>query len=450
MYVLPKDTEITDKVIKEALECKLKENQRLDLLRNYYLGEHAILSRNKPDILANNQVMVNHAKFITDINVGYLLGNPVEWVSEQDIETVKEAFREQTINDLDHEIAKDVSIYGEGYEYIYSNEDSEPRSAKIDPRHCVVVYDDTVQHNKMFAIVFRACEPYSVGGVETMKYKDLSVLTDTEIREYNEDLSSFESYDHYFGQVPVIDYRNNPEKSGDFETVSSLIDAYNTVMSDRVNDKQQLVEAFMLLTGMTLEDDQMTALKVNRVMTADIDADAKYVTKDTSEQDIDVLRQVLESDIHKISMTPNLTDENFIGNSSGVAIRYKLIAFEQSIKNKERYFEKGLKDRFAAYNSFYNKASNMPLVPTYDIQIVFRRNLPQNDVETAQMIMNLSDFVDTETLLGQLSFIDDAEKVIEKKDEEREKMAKLYLPQFGTGEENQGDEDSNDGQAIEA
>jgi len=42
----------------------------------------------------------------------------------------------------------------------------------------------------------------------------------------------------------------------------------------------------------------------------------------------------------KISMVPNMSDENFVGNYSGVALRYKLLTFEQAIKNKERFFEK--------------------------------------------------------------------------------------------------------------
>lgn len=50
---------------------------------------------------------------------------------------------------------------------------------------------------------------------------------------------------HYFGAVPVTEFWNNEEQQGDFEQQISLIDAYNVLMSDRVNDKEQLVDAIL-------------------------------------------------------------------------------------------------------------------------------------------------------------------------------------------------------------
>lgn len=123
-------------------------------------------------------------------------------------------------------------------------------------------------------------------------------------------------------------------------------------------------------------------------------------------------------------MVPNMSDVNFVGNSSGVAIRYKLLAFEQNIKNKERYMEKGLMERFKLYNNFLVTKSKMSEVPVEEVDAVFRRNLPSNDFETSQMITNLSDVVDTETLISQLSFIKDASEIVEAKKKEDEAKPK--------------------------
>ena len=73
-----------------------------------------------------------------------------------------------------------------------------------------------------------------------------------------------------------------------------------------------------------------------------------------TEADIKVLRDDLKQDIHKFSMVPDLSDESFGGNLSGVAIKYKLLGFEQHIKNKERYFTRSLRERFRLYNNFLN------------------------------------------------------------------------------------------------
>ncbi len=54
--------------------------------------------------------------------------------------------------------------------------------------------------------------------------------------------------------MPVIDYGNNRERQGDFEQITSLIDAYNGLMSSRLTDKKKFVDALLLYFGMTLRD----------------------------------------------------------------------------------------------------------------------------------------------------------------------------------------------------
>ena len=45
------------------------------------------------------------------------------------------------------------------------------------------------------------------------------------------------------------EYWNNARETGDFERVLPLIDAYDILQSDRVNDKQQFADALLVLTG---------------------------------------------------------------------------------------------------------------------------------------------------------------------------------------------------------
>ena len=60
--------------------------------------------------------------------------------------------------------------------------------------------------------------------------------------------------DNLFSMVNVIEYYNNAECQGDFEQVISLIDAYNLLQSDRLNDKEQFVDAILLIKGQILGD----------------------------------------------------------------------------------------------------------------------------------------------------------------------------------------------------
>jgi len=416
-YTLPKDTEITAQVIKDAIDFNEKRRPRFDLLDRYYIGDQAITHREKPDILRNNRVMVNHAKYIVDTNVGYLLGNPVDYQVTDgiNIEPLLDIYKKQTMNDIDSEIAKDCAIFGMQYEYIYADEKAEPKSAILDVRNTIIVYDNTLRHDKMFAVNYRP--QFAKPTDKTPAYYDVIVVDKEVVKNYKltkDDLTLVSEEKHAFQDVPVVEYVNNKEYLGDFEPVLSLIDAYNLIQSDRVNDREQLVDAILCFYGVKFSEEQMIELKEHR-MISNIPADAKieYLIKSLNESDTDILRQNIENDIHKISMTPNLADENFVGNSSGVAIAYKLLAFDQNVKNKERYFERGLMERFALYNAFLSTKSVMPKVPIFEVDAVFKRNLPRNDHETSQTILNLDGMVDKELLVSQLSFVKDASETVE-------------------------------------
>lgn len=414
MYTVPRTTTITSESVRAAIEANELQTPRRTKLHDYYLGKHAILSRKKGDVaLKDNKIVVNHAKYITDVSIGYLLGNPVDYraTDETDISAVLQEYARLTVADIDSQVAKMVSVMGLAYEYLFVDEENLVQVVPLDPRNCVLVFDDTMRHSPLFAVIY---------GAKTKDgWEDVVAVDAAEIVHFGSRLQLGERIPHRFGSVPVVAYRNNPDELGDFEAVLSLIDAYNLLQSDRLNDKEQLVEAILVLKGLTMTAEQKRDLKLYRVLAMDKDAVAEYLTKQLNEEDTDILRQVIEADIHKISMTPNLADENFVGNASGVAIRYKLLAFEQSVMNKERWFERSLIQRFILVNHLLNfRDQSVPRVEPWQVDAIFKRNLPSNDLEISTMIANLEGLVSRETLVGQLGFVDDASREIELAQEE--------------------------------
>lgn len=435
-FTLPKDSKPSVDNIIGAIKYNESYRAHYDSLYNYYHGKHDILKRFKPDTLKNNKIVVNHPKYITDTNTGYLLGTPVEYkvVNEGDdisLDPIIEEYKKQTISNLDHELAKNASIFGKTYEYTYATEDNSVHSRMIDPRNCIIVYDESIEHDVLFGIIY---SDYQDEG----KYRDVIIVDNSEIAMYelhnDKTLKKLDVSSHGFKAMPLIPYCNNMDEEGDFECVLELIDAYNTLQSDRINDKEQLVEAIMVLKDVTITPALLASAKLNRVIEIPKDSSIEYITKILNEADTDVLRQVIEADIHKISMTPNLADENFVGNSSGVAIKYKLLAFEQNTSNKERCFEVSLLKRFSLYSNYLSTiaGNNISPIEAYQVDAVFKRNLPQNDLETSQMISNLTSEVDRETLISQLSFVKDSSKVIKKVDQEQLDKANTQDQQFGT------------------
>lgn len=431
MYTLPRGIEITHAVLNDVIKYAEEKRKRFEFLENYYNGKHSIFDRIKAnDGCSNNKVMINHAKYITDITTGYFMGKPVDYqtTEQYNIEPLLKVYKDQTINDLDMEIAENVSIMGSQFEYVYSNENAEPRSCLLDNRNAVIVYDDTVEHKKLFGLMYR---PIYKGNTLIPDHYEIVYCDDHRVVKYistdKEITKVGEETPHTFGDVPMIEYKNNPRKQGDFECVISLIDAYNLLQSDRVNDKEQLVDAILLMYGVDFDSDQMQQLKTYRCL-ANIPEGARveYLTKMLNETQVDVLRENIENDIFKISATPNMTDKEFAQNSSGVAMKYKLLPFEQRVGRKERYMEKSLMERFELYNNFLVSKSMMQVVPITEVDAIFKRNLPNNDFETSQMINNLSDLVDKETLVSQLSFIKDASEIVELKNQEKLENQEMF------------------------
>ncbi len=439
MYTIAKDSLPTKQTIEDAIKTNEKNRAEYNLMESYYDGEHPILKRAKAEGLKNNKVVINHAEYITDLYVGYLFGTPIDYRVDESIDPVvidpiTEAYKRQTMSLLDTELATDVSIYGKAYEYVYADEDAQLRSVKIDPRTCIVVYDDTMNHKKLFAVM------YGKINLQKGEYEDVVVVTDTEIIEYNKNLTEKSRITHAFSKVPVIEYRNNTKERGDFKQVISLINAYNLLQSDRVNDKEQLVEALLVLYGFKLTDEATEKLKEWRILSAPPQTNgtkAEYLTKVFNETELDILRARLEADIHKISKTPNMSDENFVGNASGVAIRFKLLPFEWNSTKKERFHEFGLMERFVLYNVWLNKKNSAnAIVEPHLVDAVFSRSLPNNDFETSQMINNLDGKVSDSTLISQLSFVKDADAESEAVLAQKKENIKLLAPQFGTPQPN--------------
>ena len=431
IYTLPKETEITGELIADIIEVNRNNISTFSKLESY-VDDNPKMDRKSPnDLLTIN----NFADYIVSVNSGYLLGHPVDYKASEDItlDPITEAYRNQSIYDLDSELEEDCSMFGQAFETVYIDENSEVLSAKLSVYNTVVVYDDTFKHNKMFAVYYAPITD-DFGKIKTNQY-DITVWTpEKEItgKLSSKNLSNIEEREHFFGEVPVIHYFNNKRLKGDYEPVISLIDAYNILQSDRVIDREKLVDAILAFYGAKLTDEDQKAIKENRVMGLPEGGKAEYIVKQVNEADTDVLRETIAADIHKFSKTPDLTDETFGNAPSGVSILYKLLAFEQNIKRKERQFEFGLKNRFRLYATMLSRQSKFSgNVNALDIDVVFSRALPKNDFETSQMINHLDGKISDETLIGQLSFVNDASKEVEKaKTEADERMTQAN---FATG-----------------
>ena len=117
--------------------------------------------------------------------------------------------------------------------------------------------------------------------------------------------------------------------------------------------------------------------------------------------------------------------EQFAGNVSGEAMKYKLMGLENIVGVKEANFKKGLMRRIELLCNFLNISTNDLMLYT-DIQPVFTRNKPQNETELANMVKSLYGILSDETLISILPFIENAREEIDKRNTEKENTLDDY------------------------
>lgn len=388
---------------------------RLDQLDSYYRGKHKILQRQAAGLgLPNNRLVVNHAKYISDIAVGYVMGKPVKYAGEQ-IEDILNTYRDNDIISHDAELGKDLSVFGIALElhYMSSSDPPMPQVSVIDPRQIFLVVDDTVEYKSLFGVHYYP--KYDMHNAEDGWH--VWVYTATNISHYHSanlgrDLVLVDQQEHFFGAVPIVEFWNNEEQQGDFEQQLTLIDAYNLLQSDRVNDKEQLVDSILKVVGMSLGDTLDDSIKSIQLLKQfkvlelpNPEASADWLTKSLNEDQVELLRKSLKNDIYESALVPCLTDEHFASNASGVAMEYKLFGLEQLAQVKERYFVQGLRERLKLYANILRVKGKA--VDVSDVEITMTRNLPTNLLEIAQLINTLDGKVSNETLISLLPFVTD-------------------------------------------
>lgn len=410
----------------DMLESFINKHQtlvkaRFEPLEKMYKGNHAILSMeekplNKPD----NRIVMNFAKYIVNTLNGYFLGIPIK-INHEDEKFVEKITDISDFNDLEdeqYELAKDMSIYGVGYEMLYMDEEAMENILHVSPLETFVIRDNSIRKKIRYGVHYYRDQSGNLKGT----FSDNKKIYYFE--EGENGLYISEEYSHYFGHCPVIEYRENEECQCAFESVYTMINQVDKVISEKANDVDYFADAYLKVIGVELEEEVLSKLRDSRIWNLyktsnEVDGttpDVDFLSKPDADQTQENLLNRLEEKIYQLSMVPNLSDENF-GTSSGIALAYKLIGLDNICKIKERKFSAGLKTR-------YKMLCNLPTWSDKEaykgISYKFTRNMPKNVLEEAQIVNTLNGLISKETNLSNLSIVDNVKEEIEKMDKEDE------------------------------
>lgn len=415
------DDEPTPELINKLIENYAQKNlPRYKMLQNYYEGYNNILKRTKEDkTKPNNKIVSGYPSYIVDLMQGYFIGKPVTYTSSNKelIKDIQDIFNYNDEQDENSEIAKMCGIKGRAYEIIYVDEDAKIRFNEMDADNVIMVYDTKINPEPNFAIRY-----YYSNDIYGDKDKlNVAVYTKNRIYYYiqgENGLILTKEEEHYFQEVPIIEFLNNDEGIGDFERVLSLIDAYDLTQSDTANDFEEFTDAFLCLVNLgATEKEDLQKLKEDKVLLLDEHGQASWLIKNINDTALQNYKDRLNNDIHKFSKIPDISDEKFMGNTSGESMKYKLLALDQVIAAKQRKFKRALQKRLELICNYL--AIKDKVYDYRDIDINFTVNKPVNEKEMVEMAIQMKGITSLTTALAKVPGVDDVELELEKIEKEK-------------------------------
>ena len=380
-----------------------------------------------------NKVMTNYCHSIVETYNGYLTGIDVAYNSDKDFEDIQQILNYNDTHNADSELLRNALIAGTAYEIAYIDEAGEERFKVLDPREVIPVYDNTLNQELKYAIRFYRAD--LINGDEYF----VEVYDKDKIRTYRSTMG-FSSFNlikeevHYFQQVPIVVFDLNADRESIFAQIMSLQDAYNELQSGEVDSWNMFADAYVVMKGVTATEEDMESAKQSRVFMIDSDADISYLTKNINDTQIQNMLVDINNNIHKIANCPDFSQESF-GTTSGIALRYRLLGFENIASSIEANMRKALQKRIELISTILNLKGGDSM--WRDIKIQFTRNLPVNVEETTNIVNSLRGLVSDETLLSLLPFITDVEAELEKLKAQKEINASMFDFPTGVTEESE-------------
>lgn len=431
MFFINKDTELNEALLSKMIK-RFNEEVKPKLAKNkkYYDGIQNILDKVYSDSSKPcSKTVINYCKNIADSYCGYLAApGYISYASENNIDEIMEVLRYNDYQTQDSDFLLDALRYGIASELMYNDSEGKVRFKLINPEQCFAVYDDSLESELLYFVRI-----YPVDEWDENDNYNVDVYSNATIKSYhmsgmNGQLSLISEMPHYFNQCPANVWALPDEKSI-FDCVITLQDAVNELVSSEIDDYSAFCDAYLALVGVDADEEDIAAMKKNRVMLLPDGASANYLVKAGNDVQIENIIKRLESSIYRISQCVDFLSETFVGGvSSGIAIRYRLTGMESRAAKICAEMKKALQRRVEIISGIASLKLGEEVFR--DINITFKRNIPEDITATIAMINTLKGTVSDATLLSQLDFITDVNAEI--KAVEAQKKANMNAYGFGS------------------
>ena len=386
-------------VLEEAMKLHEKNRSEIDYLWKYYKGEQPILQRAKavrPEIC--NKIVENRANEIVSFKVGYLCGEPIQYVGRNCEESVTNGVG--ALNEymflvdkpaLDQEVVEWGMICGTANRMVLANNSYDAESDEapfdmftLDPRDSFVVYSNDVKRRRMLGVKYNTDE---------FGTKTFSAYSDTQYFTIK-DGKVLETAPNGLGTVNIFEYPANNARLGAFEIVLPLLDAINNIESNRMDGIEQFVQAFVKFINCDITKEDFEALKdlgAIKVKSSDgQQADVDIVTNELNQQQTQTLKEDIYKAILSICGLPSMSDGSTSDSSNNGAVILKngWQGAETRAKDSEMMFKRSEKEVLRLVLKLCDGLADLKL-RLKDIDMKFTRRNYDNIQSKSQVLVSM-------------------------------------------------------------
>lgn len=338
-------------VLRKSLDIHNLNSGDIDYLYKYYKGDQPIRYRIKevrPEIC--NRIVENRANEIVSFKVGYLCGEPIQYVSRSgDENIVKQVnllneymFAEDKASQ-DQEIVEWQMICGTAFRMVLPDGSDDLDEAPfeiytLDPRNTFVVYSSEIGNEPLMGVKYY---------VDDDNVKHYSVYTKDNYFTIDSDLLT-NVQPHALGDIPIIEYPANNARLGSFEIVLPLLDAMNNVASNRMDGVEQLVQAFIKFINCDISKEEYREfLELGAIKVKSVDgqvADVGVVTTELNQTQSQTLKDDYYNAMLTICGMPNRNGSKSTSDTgAAVVLRDGWSDAEARAKDSENVFKRAEK-----------------------------------------------------------------------------------------------------------
>ena len=381
-------------ILRKALLTHWKNRNEIEYLWNYYKGRQAILHREKqvrPEIC--NRIVENRANEIVSFKSGYLMGEPLQYVSRGNGENLSDAINQ--LNEYvyaeekaskDKELADWFHICGTSFRMVlpdeYSEEDDAPFEVfTLDPRNAFVVYHNGLGNKPVLGVKY-VTDENGVVHYSCYTRHEYFEVTDNKV---------VHAEPHVLEDIPIIEYPLNIARIGAFELVIPLLDAINLTDSNRMDGVEQFIQALMLFHNVDISSDDFKALREEgAIKFKDIDpqlkAEVSYLINSLNQGETQTLVDHMYQTVLTICGMPNRNGGTSTSDTgSAVIMRDGWSAAEARAKDSELMFKKSERIFLRLILKICQVLTGMSL-KVHNIEIRFTRRNYENILQKAQVL----------------------------------------------------------------